>query len=43
VPGPDRVHRPGPGHPDEYTADGENLIDLPPTSPYEAMIDHVLA
>ena len=27
----------------EYTADGEHAIDLPGTSPYAAMIDHVLA
>jgi predicted dehydrogenase len=27
----------------EYTADGEHAIDLPDTSPYAAMIDHVLA
>src|SRR5215813_7338719 len=27
----------------EYTADGEHAIDLPATSPYAAMIDHVLA
>ena len=27
----------------EHTADGENPIGLPATSPYEAMIDHVLA
>jgi hypothetical protein len=26
-----------------HTADGERLIDLPTASPYEAMIDHVLA
>jgi hypothetical protein len=27
----------------EYTADGEHPISLPAASPYEAMIDHVLA
>jgi hypothetical protein len=27
----------------EHTADGEQPIDLPATSPTEAMIDHVLA
>ena len=33
----------GPATLTEYTADTENLIDLPAASPYEAMIDHVLA
>jgi predicted dehydrogenase len=37
------VHRPRPEHLTETTADGEHPIDLPGTSPYEAMIDHVLA
>ena len=27
----------------EHTADGEQPVDLPAISPYEAMIDHVLA
>jgi predicted dehydrogenase len=33
----------GPAVLTEYTADGENPIDLPTASSYEAMIDHVLA
>lgn len=33
----------GPATLTEYTADGERPIDLPAASPYEAMIDHVLA
>ena len=33
----------GPAALTEHTADGENPIGLPATSPYEAMIDHVLA
>src|SRR6266545_4982743 len=33
----------GPSTLTETTADGEHPIDLPGTSPYEAMIDHVLA
>jgi predicted dehydrogenase len=33
----------GPATLTEYTPDGETPIDLPPTSSYEAMIDHVLA
>jgi predicted dehydrogenase len=33
----------GPATLTEYTADGERPIDLPVASPYEAMIDHVLA
>lgn len=33
----------GPASLTEHTADGENLISLPAASPYEAMIDHVLA
>jgi predicted dehydrogenase len=33
----------GPATLTEYTAAGEHLIDLPPASSYEAMIDHVLA
>jgi predicted dehydrogenase len=33
----------GPATLTEHTADGDHLIDLPATSPYEAMIDHVLA
>jgi predicted dehydrogenase len=33
----------GPATLTECTADGERLIDLPVASPYEAMIDHVLA
>jgi predicted dehydrogenase len=33
----------GPATLTEHTADGDHPIDLPATSPYEAMIDHVLA
>jgi predicted dehydrogenase len=33
----------GPSSLIEYTTDGERPIDLPDTSPYAAMIDHVLA
>ncbi len=33
----------GPAALTECTADGEHAIDLPAASPYEAMIDHVLA
>jgi hypothetical protein len=33
----------GPATLTEHTADGERPVDLPDTSPYEAMIDHVLA
>jgi UDP-N-acetylglucosamine 3-dehydrogenase len=33
----------GPSSLTEYTADGERPIQLPTTSPYAAMIDHVLA
>jgi predicted dehydrogenase len=33
----------GPATLTEHTADGERAIDLPATSPYAAMIDHVLA
>jgi predicted dehydrogenase len=33
----------GPATLTEYTADGGHLVDLPATSAYEAMIDHVLA
>jgi len=33
----------GPATLTEYTAGGENPIDLPSASPYESMIDHVLA
>jgi predicted dehydrogenase len=33
----------GPATLTEYNADGENPIDLPTASSYEAMIDHVLA
>jgi predicted dehydrogenase len=33
----------GPATLTEYTADGEQAIDLPATSPWAAMIDHVLA
>jgi hypothetical protein len=34
---------PGPATLTGCTSDGENPIDLPTASPYEAMIDHVLA
>jgi hypothetical protein len=33
----------GPATLTEHTADGEQPIDLPATSPHTAMIDHVLA
>jgi hypothetical protein len=33
----------GPATLTEHTADGEKPIELPAASPYEAMIDHVLA
>jgi predicted dehydrogenase len=33
----------GPSSLTEYTADGERPVELPTTSPYAAMIDHVLA
>lgn len=33
----------GPATLTEYTADGERVIELPDTSPYAVMIDHVLA
>jgi hypothetical protein len=33
----------GPSTLTEYTTDGERAIELPTTSPYAAMIDHVLA
>ena len=33
----------GPSSLIEYTSDGERSIELPDTSPYAAMIDHVLA
>ena len=33
----------GPATLTEVTADGEHPIDLPATSPWAAMIDHVLA